>query len=74
MIKAIIKYSFLLFEIDPQIKSGQKNSKEKYGPSGKFKIHHLFHIVDDERSRIVQGRIMLLSQPDLKIGEGAIPT
>lgn len=40
---------------------------------GKFDIHNSFNIVDDERTRVGQGRGVFRSQPDLQMGERAVP-
>jgi len=41
---------------------------------GKFDINNSFNIMDDERTRVGQGRIVFRSQPDLQMGERAVPT
>jgi len=63
----------LLSQIKPGIEPQKKNGKYKDKRAGKLDINNLFHIMDDERPSICQGRIMLRSQPELKVSKRTIP-
>jgi len=62
-----------LSEVKPCIEPAEEDTEHKNEFSGKFDIDELFHVVDDKRAGIRQGRIMSFPQPDLEVGKRTIP-
>jgi hypothetical protein len=54
-------------KVKPYIKSTKKDSEDKDQGSRQFNINQFFYIVNNERARIGEVRMMLCPQPDLEV-------